>query len=224
MEKDICIEELKDMKKCLTSKFKSYMDGGLDCVDTHEAYEIADIIKDLAETERNCYEACYYKKVIEAMEDGDEPDIYGYSRNRRMGYRPYFDGDIDIYGYNATGYNGSNGNGRNSSSSNSNGGRMGYKPYVDQEPYIQNYISDKDGFRRDMQGSNSLYGREYDDWKSAKRHYTETKSSADKSKMDEHTAKHVDNVVMSLKEMWTDADPSLRQKMKAELTALVGTM
>lgn len=38
-------------------------------VDTHEMGEVMDMIKDIAEIERNHYEACYYKSVVEAMEN-----------------------------------------------------------------------------------------------------------------------------------------------------------
>lgn len=66
------IGELKtELVDCLKSEFAK----GLSCIDTKEAGEVTDMIKDLAETERNCYEACYYKSIVEAMEDAR----YGYN-------------------------------------------------------------------------------------------------------------------------------------------------
>lgn len=46
--------------------------------------ELADIIKDLAEAEKSCWEAEYYRTVTEAMGKGS-PDLSGYT-DARMGY------------------------------------------------------------------------------------------------------------------------------------------
>lgn len=140
-------------------------------------------------------ESIYYCTVTDAMEQvGPE---------ERMGYRsrmPYMDGDIDIprYGYNT-------GNIRYSGNT-----RMGYKPMVGQEPYVYNYISD--------------YGPEYDKYKMAKKHYTETHSTEDKHKMNDTTRKHLNNMLDSLSEMWEDAEPDLKREIKSELTSTVGKM
>lgn len=48
--------------------------------EVHILGEYVDMIKDLAEAEKECYEACYYESVVAAM------DAYG--DNPRMGYNP----------------------------------------------------------------------------------------------------------------------------------------
>ncbi len=73
------LEKISEMKDNLISCMDSVMSRGISEVDTKEAGEVIDMIKDLAEAEKACMEAKYYKSVIEAM-DEYEPD------NERMGY------------------------------------------------------------------------------------------------------------------------------------------
>lgn len=76
------VEELCDMKKQLMTALKSQM-GNLDNLDTKEAGEVVDMIKDLAEAEAYCWKAKYYETVVEAMKEGEKEPHYGESR---MGY------------------------------------------------------------------------------------------------------------------------------------------
>ena len=76
---DRCMESICSMMETLTNALSGELAKGTEQVNTHEAGEVTDMIKDLAETKRNLYEACYYKKVAEAM---DEAEDY------RMGYTP----------------------------------------------------------------------------------------------------------------------------------------
>lgn len=50
---------------------------GVDSADTEESGKVIDMIKDLAQAQKYCWEACYYKTLIKAMEDADY---------QRMGY------------------------------------------------------------------------------------------------------------------------------------------
>lgn len=61
LQKIWCIQEK------MICALKQEVDKNMEHLDTHEAYEVVDIIKDLAETERNYYEAWYYKTVTDAM-------------------------------------------------------------------------------------------------------------------------------------------------------------
>lgn len=83
-----CVCEVFD---AMLSCFKSEISNGLMNVNAKEADEVADIIKDMSETEKNLYEANYYKLVSEAMEEKNKPE----NQNRRMGYnwneKPYID-------------------------------------------------------------------------------------------------------------------------------------
>ena len=76
------VEKLCDMKKRLTSALESQM-GNLDNLDTKEAGEVVDMIKDLAEAEAYCWKSLYYETVIEAMKESENEPHYGESR---MGY------------------------------------------------------------------------------------------------------------------------------------------
>lgn len=111
---DLKMRDISEMKSTLVSYLKSQLDGKLAEVDTEEAGKVADIIKDLADAEKNCYEACYYKTVIDAMEEGKVPEY------ENFGYTP-----------------------RRNSRGQFMSSRMGYKPYMDQEPYVDNYINNR---------------------------------------------------------------------------------
>ena len=167
--------------------------------------EYIDMIKDLAEAEKECQEACYYESVVEAMENSD----MGYDR---MGYTPrrtktgryksqpdrsrmdgMDDGDMD--------------------------GRRGYDPYGG--PYTRMMLGDD---RDEWDDEDEQYGKSYNRFRKAKRHYTKTHSEADKQKMKDASNQHMVETVATLREMWDDADPDLRKRMKADLTNLMATM
>lgn len=68
------------------------------------------------------------------------------------------------------------------------------------------------------------YGRVFNEYRDARKHYTETHSNEDKSSMDGKAREHVDSVIVSIREIWNNADPTLRQQMKSQLTSLVNEM
>lgn len=231
MKKSGSYDEICELKKDLVKIFASELHTkGVDDLDTKDCAEVADMIKDLAEAEKACMEACYYETIVKAMEKADEDDDDG-----RMGYnsRHYANGRFAPKG---------------------RGTRMGYMPdMMMQYPYIYGYVNDPD-FEDNMQNRRMSYqpsgagnrsqsgskmgyddwdrdpdddpkqSREYNEYKRAKRHYTESKSPADKQQMDEHAMKHMNQAIDSFREMWKDADPTMRKRMKADLTALVGEM
>ena len=61
----------KDLIKILDAELHM---KGVDDLDTKDCGEVTDMIKDLAEAEKNCLEACYYEKIIKAMEQAEEYD------------------------------------------------------------------------------------------------------------------------------------------------------
>lgn len=69
----------------------------------------------------------------------------------------------------------------------------------------------------DFSGRGSRRGYIYDDWKNAK-------MSGAKDRMGHHTDEYLMDTAQSVKEMWADADPDQRKKMKANLTKLVGEL
>lgn len=210
--------DIKEIKKTLTSWLKEEVNQGKEKIDLPSTSAVSDIIKDMAETTKECYEAMYYKTVIEAMKSGEE-SAYG-SEN--------------VYGYNhrhtANGQFAKAGKGHIVSS--------GYRPYVDQEPYIDAYIhdptfqnrmkNDSMGYTDDRQIGRSEYGEIYDNYRMAKRHYHNSKSQADKEEMDQQCMNYMSHTVKHLKDMWEDADPMLKKKLKEdfgeEMTKILDAM
>lgn len=197
--------ELKEIKKTLTSWLREEVNHGKECFDTKTCGDVSDIIKDAAETVKECYEAMYYKTVIEAMEAGKEPTY----------------GGEEIYGYNsrhmANGKFAKAGRGHVVS---------GYMPYVDEEPYINAYLHDptfQNRMRNDSMGYNnegrmdrSEHGEIYDKYRTARRHYQDTNSKADKDEMDKQCMNYMNHTVKHLKAMWADADPMLKKRLKED--------
>lgn len=168
---EIC--ELKDrLISCAQAEFAK----GLDNVSTKEAGEVIDMIKDLAQTEKYCREANYYRLVSETMENSR----YGYSPNRKLKgkYRPYMDEGFEH----------------------------------EEERYPR--------FREEDQ----RYGRAYNDWKESRRYYTQTNSPRYREDMDAHAAEHIGDTLATIREIWKNADPELRKRMKSDFTTLVNEM
>ena len=189
------------------------------------------VMKDLTEYDIN-------KRGIEAMDEAEQEEKFmgrmGYrgraangrfvhrsGRGRSAGYTPYLhmmeDGmdDYDMYdemSYPMTGYRmgytdgNRGGNMGNSSSSGSYSGNYG----------SGNSRSGYDGMRQP-----SRYGESYDRYSDRRRHYHETKDAESKKQMDDSMKEYMSDISENLREMWKDADPTLRQTMKADLTKMV---
>lgn len=112
-------------------------------------------------------------------------------------------------------------------------GRMGYEPrrdgrgrfmrsgYTDPTRHAEPVRYDD----RDMDdGYDPRYGRPFNAYRTAKRHYTETHSEADKKAMRDHENEHLMDAIATFREMWGDADPDMRKRIKAELTRLTNDM
>ena len=189
------------------------------------------VMKDLTEYDIN-------KRGIEAMDEAEQEEkMYGRmgyrgraangrfvhrsGRGRSAGYTPYLhmmdDGmdEYDMYDempYPMTGYRmgytdgNRGGNMGNSSSSGSYSGNYGGG----------NSRSGYEGMRQP-----SRYGESYDRYSDRRRHYHETKDADSKKQMDDSMKEYMSDVSENLREMWKDADPTLRQAMKADLTKMV---
>lgn len=70
------IKDLKETKEKLVDALKAKLAMGIENVDAQEAGEVTDMIKDLAEAEKECWEAAYYESIVKAMKDAD--DMKGY--------------------------------------------------------------------------------------------------------------------------------------------------
>lgn len=204
--------------ECVKSKVET---RGIDNVSYDEVKEIGewvDIAKDIV---------CYDKdmRLIEAM---DEEEKYG-DMDYRMGYRGRDSKGRFVH---------RSGRGRSA----------GYTPYIHMIPpfmdgmydeydgmmpedYRMGYSDGRGGRSGNYGGSEhsenvgnhggSRRGETYDRYRDNRRHYTDTKDLESKKKMDESMKEYMDDAMDSMKEMWKDADPQLKQSMKAELTKLV---
>ena len=196
-----------------------------------ELKDWACVMKDLTEYDIN-------KRGIEAMDEAEEEEKFmgrmGYrgrarngrfvhrsGRGRSAGYTPYLHmmddgmGEYDMYDempYPMTGYRmgytdgNRGGNMGNSSSSGSYSGNYGGG----------NSRSGYEGMRQP-----SRYGESYDRYSDRRRHYHETKDAESKKQMDESMKEYMADVMENMRDMWKDADPTLRQTMKADLTKMV---
>lgn len=83
-------EESKPIKKMcekLMDSINYELDKGIENVDTKELGEAIDMIKDLCEAKKEMYEACYYKQIMEAMEEHDFENEEEIMDEGRKGYR-----------------------------------------------------------------------------------------------------------------------------------------
>lgn len=219
---DIC-----EMKHRILDYVKGQIADGLEDTPSKVAIlgEYIDMIKDLAEAEKACYEACYYESVVEAMDEAkDEYPMYndrmGYPRGRnamgqftsgrgRSGYPDEWPYD-DRMGYDGGSGRSQSGNRMSGSSSNrsQSGNRMGYT----------------DDWRMMDEGWDDRYGRPFNQFRQAKRHYTETHSEKDKEKMKEHANEHMMETMTTMREIYDSADPDMKKRMKTDLAELVNKM
>ena len=194
-----------------------------------------DDLKDCMEIVKSAICADKDYREVEAMDDFEkEYGRMGYrgraangrfahrsGRGRSAGYTPYLhmmeDGmdDYDMYDempYPMTGYRmgytdgNRGGNMGNSSSSGSYSGNYGGG----------NSRSGYEGMRQP-----SRYGESYDRYSDRRRHYHETKDAESKKQMDDSMKEYMADVMENMRDMWKDADPTLRQTIKADLTKMV---
>lgn len=213
------IMRIHEMKETLTEWAKDELGKGKECVCTEEMGQVIDMIKDLASAEKDCYEAKYYKSIVKAMEEATEGRA-GYDNWRYASGRFAPTGHGHFVGWTT--------------------------PYVDpyDEPYRMGYhddrMWDKDMKDADRMGYGGRYsmnskgmptgGRRtyhsdpYERYQMYKRNYTETHDPSHKEKMDESAKEQLDETVETMKDIWADADPHLRKKMRDELTKLISEM
>lgn len=201
-----CLAELKnEMIDDLKAKKDHYS--------VEKAGEIVDMIKDITEAEEKCMKACYYKELICAMDD-ERADAGG----ERMGYsnRRYSSGRFAPKGR----------------------GHIGYTPTHMDGPYMrmmedpydwgQGYTPSGAG-NRSQSGSRMGYtddrrGRTWNDYQDSLRHYTETRDPQAKKGMEQRADEHVREATESIKDIWRDADPEMKTRLKSQMTKLIEEM
>lgn len=100
-EKNMMLANTKDD---LLEAFKAKVSEGIANMDAEEAGEVTDMIKDLAEAEKLCWEAKYFEEIVSAMHGNEREgyDPYRYANGRyaptgrgtRRGYEPDFYNEI----------------------------------------------------------------------------------------------------------------------------------
>lgn len=194
---DICALKHNMLHYVMGETEKGFED---DPTKVHVLKEYIGMVKDLAEAEKACQEACYYESVVEAMDNADmfeDNPRMGYNRKRnRLGQ--YSDG---------RGMDGDSGSNQ----------RMGYIPDMNR-PYKR--MMDEIDWDEDE----PAYGKSFNRFRKAKRHYTKTHSEEDKQKMKDASNAHMMETMTTLREIWDDADPDLRKRMKTDLTNLTASL
>lgn len=216
------MEELKIMKKNLTSLVQSQISGNLANVDTKELGEAIDMIKDLSE-------AMYYCSVVEAMEESKTKEKYeehhhhytermipyeqwerDMDREKGIMYYPRRDGypyRYPMYYDGGNGRQGSSYNGNQSNGDNSSGARgsRGYSENNwDSYPMkIEDYREGKSPIARKM--------------------YMESKElHKGKEVQMKELEKYMHELSSDVTEMIHDASPEEKQMLKNKITELVG--
>lgn len=220
------LELEQDVLRWTRDKIKS------DCINLEQAGGAVDMVKDLCDSAKNLYKAAYYCEVTKAMKEYDGEDMPPMDDEGRMGF--------DHYRY-ASGRYAPKGRGH-WTPIHGKSGKSGYpwpaegdwRPEFDKSYMMDDQMHSKWGAMDGRMGytdpdmarimEDERHGKPYKDWKLAKRHYTETKSEGDKHEMSEHAKEHMADTVMTLKEMWNDADPQLRERMKKDLGTLMAEM
>lgn len=222
------MEKLKELGKSLTCYAHEHKDELSPC----DMGQLTDMIKDISKAKKDCWEAKYYESIVTAMQDAEEEEEMMAKMGGRMGY--------DHYRYPSSGRFAPTGSGK----------RYGYvPPFMMDDPsmakwdhwmekdfdpkyYRLGYPSDgtstsdgkSTGGRMGYTPETSRYGRPYEQFRDARRHYHETRSSEDEAKMSEHAKEHLHDTVDSLRDIWEDATPELRKKMKADLGKLLNEL
>lgn len=199
---------IHDMLEDVSEAASTELAKGTEKVNTKEFGEVVDMIKDLSEAEKNKMEACYYKTLIEAMEEseyGEDYDEYG---------------PIERRGY-------SRGSGRGNSRGGNRGGRSNYSsrrnyPMDDYDYGRMNYNG---GGSRGQSGgsSSSRYGYSYDNYMNNRANYSMSDPEDKKERirmMDEYTK----DLMSSISDVMQDVSPEEKMMLKSKLTKVMSTM
>ena len=195
------LQSIKRMKERLIEMCNAEVNKGCEAVDSKELGEAIDMIKDLAEADKACWSALYYKKVIEAMEKSEEEE----ETMQKMGYR---------MGMTSSGIGYSQG-------SNSSNGNQGYNPNrmgmtmedESQMPYIMAYTDGMMGYTPSGMGNRSQSGSRMGYWD-------------DQMGYEDQMTPHerLNRTIETMRKMWNDADPEMKKKMKADLQNLINEL
>lgn len=156
-------------------------------------------------------------RIIKAMDESEEEEKILNKLGARAGYDRYryADGRFAPKGH---------------------GTRRGYTPYLPMEPddWMNMYLNNPDfmdkNYRMGYHGDKGIYstpskhGEVYDRYSEYRRHYHESHDQESKHKMEESMRDYTNDVIQNIKNLWADADITLRQSLKNDFTKLVQQM
>lgn len=243
--KEIC--ELKEKLICETMPFVNagvFSDG----IDGPGVGQAIDMIKDLADAEKNIYKACYYKTVVEAMEEEKERkelmremgmsddnqgrmgyDNWRYPSSGRFapeGSGQYYGYPIDYhmdptemrYGYSS---NSGSSNSGNRGGGNSNRGNSNSGNYGTGSNSNSGGRSNSNRYGYPMDPQHGMAYNSYDD---ARRYYHESQDPNAKREMSEYANEHLDEALHTTKDIWSDAKPEKKKEFKKHMMELLKTI
>lgn len=188
-------------------------------VDTAEAGQVVDMIKDLASAEKNCMEACYYSAVIQAMDEHGFEGEFEIEAEGRMGYdnRRYASGRYAPKGHGhyspVHGYTPMN-------------ARMPMKRESDRTGYPNR--SQTGSMTRERMGypdySDDRYGNAYREFDKSRRYYHESKDPNQKMIMNHHADEHLHEIGETVRDIWSEADLDQKKKIKSDMSKLLAEM
>lgn len=217
---------IHDMLENVSEAATTELSKGTDKVNTKEFGEVVDMIKDLSEAEKNKMEACYYKTLIEAMEEseyGEDYDEYG-PIDERMGYS-------------RGGRGGSRRGGGNRGGGNRGGGRSrrNYPMYDDDryDEYMGGRMSYSSGGGSRSSGSSSSgsgsgggssrYGYSYDNYMRNRSNYSTT-DPEDKQERMKMLDDYTKDLMGSISDVMQDVSPEEKAMLKTKLAKVVNSM
>lgn len=119
----------------------------------------------------------------------------------------------------------------------SGNGRRGYDrmmPMEQEDMYMDRYLDNPMAFKANMRmgytdnvngmsyrGNGSRHGENYDMYRDARRHYTETENPKDKEKMEKKAKDTYHDALDVFREMWRDGDAELKAMMRQEIQNFV---
>lgn len=197
------ISRMHESLECLSSWFLESCHNGPTCFDACVGGQVSDMMKDLAM-------AMYYRteqKLMDKMleEEKGEEGRSGYDRWHYASGRFAPTG----HGHRVAGYSPMHGSVR----------------FYDQQQRMMPkedgiWMDAPMGYPADESYRPSKYGIGYDEYRTAKKHYTEMKDDASRKHMNEKIEETVTDSIDVMRELMHDASPELRKKMKEQITRL----
>ncbi len=207
---------IHDMLENVSEAASTELSKGTEKVNTKEMGEVVDMIKDLSEAEKNKWQSCYYKSIVEAMEDAEYGEDYDWSGpdEDRMGY-PRSRDSMGRF----TSRRGYRGQGGQRSGGRRNYEEMMYDPRMEDMYNRMGYSNGAYGGGsrgQSSSGGSSRYGYSHDE-------YMEKKSSmqANDPKRAKLIEEHMDDLYGMFKEEVQDMTPEEKQMWKTKLNRII---